>query len=231
MSLPHAMRSTLAGLLFTHRRLASSRQTQYCSRPNTSNRPTHKAPRDACTVFSQEAVIARARLTAFTALLLLALASTGCGGGSAQSNVLPSSQNAVPAVSSVSPSSVVAGSGAFTLTVNGTGFVAGSVVQWNGSARPTTFVSAAQLTAAITTADVAATGSGQVTVVNPSPGGGTSSAASVTIQNPVPAITSVSPATVIPGSAAFTLTVNGTGFVASSVVQWNGSARPTTFVS
>ena len=48
----------------------------------------------------------------------------------------------------------------------------------------------------------------------------------------VPAIVSpVSPATAAPGSAAFTLSVNGWGFAPASVVQWKGSPRPTTYVS
>jgi hypothetical protein len=33
------------------------------------------------------------------------------------------------------------------------------------------------------------------------------------------------------GSPAFTLTVNGSNFMSSSVVRWNGANRPTTFVS
>jgi hypothetical protein len=73
--------------------------------------------------------------------------------------------------------------------VNGTGFVAGSVVNWNGSPRTTTFVSSSQLTAAITAADVAAAGTGTVTVSSPSPGGGTSSAAFLGITNPFRQIT------------------------------------------
>ncbi|RYD86376.1 MAG: hypothetical protein EOP50_22500, partial [Sphingobacteriales bacterium] len=55
---------------------------------------------------------------------------------------------AVPATTSLSPSSKIANTGAFTLTVNGSNFTMGSVVRWNGSARTTTFVSATQVTAA-----------------------------------------------------------------------------------
>ena len=40
-------------------------------------------------------------------------------------------------------------------------------MRWNGSARTTTFVSATQLTAAITAADIATAGTAQVTVANP----------------------------------------------------------------
>ena len=45
---------------------------------------------------------------------------------------------------------VQVGSGAFTLTVDGSNFVTNSVVRWNGSDRPTTIVSATQLIAQIT---------------------------------------------------------------------------------
>src|SRR6202789_1529660 len=51
-------------------------------------------------------------------------------------------------LTSLSPSTVQAGV-AFTLTVNGSGFDAGSVVIFNGNAVPTTFVSTTQLTASI----------------------------------------------------------------------------------
>lgn len=39
------------------------------------------------------------------------------------------------------------------------------------------------------------------------------------------------PASTAPAGAAFTLTVNGTGFASSAVVNWNGSPRTTTFIS
>ena len=63
---------------------------------------------------------------------------------------------------------------AFTLTVNGTGFVSGSVVNWNGSARTTTFVNSSQLMATIPASDIATASTASVTVVNPGPDGGTS---------------------------------------------------------
>ena len=72
------------------------------------------------------------------------------------------------------PTAVAPGSGAFTLTVNGTGFVSGSVVNWNGNPLPTMFVSNSQLTAQVSAVNVAAQGTSWVTVVNPSPGGGSS---------------------------------------------------------
>ena len=149
----------------------------------------------------------------------------GCGGDDKKS------KNPLPVLTSVSPTTAVAGSAGFTLTAIGTGFVSGSAVQWNGAARTTTFVSATQLTAAISASDIATVGTAQVTVVNPSPGGGASSPVSFTIGNPVPVLSSLSPAKVLAGSAAFELTVNGGAFVSGATVRWNGSPRTTTYVS
>lgn len=138
-----------------------------------------------------------------------------------------------PTLTSLSPSTATAGGNGLTLTVNGTNFMVGATVQWNGSARTTTFASPTQLTAAITADDILAPGTASVTVLNPGTNGGTSGALTFTItgNNPVPVLTSISPGTVSAGAAGFTLTVTGKGFVKSSTVQWNGSLRTTTYVS
>jgi len=80
--------------------------------------------------------------------------------------------NPAPVVTTLVPPSVAPGAAAFTLTVNGSGFINSSAVFWNGSPRTTTFGSATQLTAAITAADVAAAGTATILVQNPTPGGG-----------------------------------------------------------
>ena len=96
--------------------------------------------------------------------------------------VLPS--NPIPTTTTLSPTSKTAGDAAFTLTVNGTNFVNGlSKVRWNGTDRTTTYVSTTQLTAAITTADIAPAGAASVTVFNPAPGGGTSNAQTFTVNS------------------------------------------------
>jgi hypothetical protein len=104
-------------------------------------------------------------------------------------------------------------------------------VQWNETARGTTFVSSTSLKAAITAADVASAGTAQVRVVNPAPGGGPSAALTFTVNNAAPQITSLVPGGVVVGSNAFELTLTGTGFVQGAVVLWNGADRPTTFVN
>jgi len=55
----------------------------------------------------------------------------------------------------------------FTLKVYGSGFLPGAVVNWNGSARQTAFVSSTQLNAAILGTDIAIAGSASITVTNP----------------------------------------------------------------
>ncbi|MFQ3660935.1 MAG: IPT/TIG domain-containing protein, partial [Chloroflexaceae bacterium] len=108
------------------------------------------------------------------------------GGGA--SNALTftiNASNPVPTLSSLSPASATAGGAGFTLTVNGTGFVNGAVVRWNGANRPTTFVSATQLTATIPASDIATPGTASVTVFNPAPGGGLSEATILRIESRV----------------------------------------------
>ncbi|MCK9686058.1 PQQ-binding-like beta-propeller repeat protein [Scleromatobacter humisilvae] len=138
---------------------------------------------------------------------------------------------ATPTISGLSPTSVTAGSAAFTLTVSGTNFTPTSTVMWNGQARATTYVATATLTAQITAADVATLSTDSVTVSNASSGGGVSAARSFSVAAVVPAITSLVPATAVSGGSAYTLTVNGTGFDSHAQVSWNGSPLVTTFVS
>ena len=119
------------------------------------------------------------------------------------------SVNPTPVATSLSPTFAMAGGPAFTLTVNGSKFMSGSVVRWNGASRPTTFVSATQLQAAIGAGDIAAAGSASVTVFSPSPGGGTSATLPFTIRTtPVLAVSSTS----VSGGGSVTVTLtNGTG--------------------
>ncbi|NPC57514.1 galactose oxidase-like domain-containing protein [Caenimonas soli] len=140
---------------------------------------------------------------------------------------------AAPALGSLVPSSATAGGPAFTLTANGSNFVSGSAVHWNGVARTTTLVSGTQLSAAITAADIAAPGTAQVSVLNP--GGAASGALPFTVAVPpppaVPALVSLAPSSATAGGPAFTLTANGSNFVSGAAVLWNGTARTTTLVS
>src|SRR5262245_10762742 len=141
--------------------------------------------------------------------------------------------SSAPALTSLSPSTVTAGSPSFTLTVTGANFASTSVVQWNGSNRTTTFVRGTQLQASVTAADIASAGSAQVGVSTPGSGGGTSNPLALIIAAPTPApiLSSISPTTASAGGAAFTLTATGSNFTSGSIVQVNGASRSTTFVS
>ena len=146
--------------------------------------------------------------------------------------------DAAPSLATISPSSVQYGSAGFTITLTGSDFAATSVVRWNGAPRTTTFVNLNKLTATIFDSDVASAGFVPVTVVTPSPGGGTSNSLNFTvIGNPPPTITFLSPTSTLAGSGGLFLTVVGTNFVAanggspSSTVQWNGVNHTTTYVS
>ncbi len=116
------------------------------------------------------------------------------------------------------------------MTVNGTNFIPTSTVQWNGSNQTTTYVSAVQLTASIPGANLTSAGTANITVANPAPGGGPSVTAGYAINDPVPSISSLLPSVTASAGAAFTLTVNGSGFISSSAVQWNGNSYPTSYV-
>ena len=97
-------------------------------------------------------------------------------------------QNPVPQiVGPVEPDAVAPGSGPFTLSVYGANFVPGAVVNWNGQARSTTFISARELQAQILATDVATNTAGLISVSNPTPGGGASSSswAQVEVHAPV----------------------------------------------
>jgi uncharacterized repeat protein (TIGR01451 family) len=84
--------------------------------------------------------------------------------------------NPVPAITTLSPAVAVLNGPDFSLTVNGSNFVPGAVVRWNGADLNTFYVSATQLTADVPAANLALPnpGSAGITVFNPGPGGGPS---------------------------------------------------------
>ena len=133
-----------------------------------------------------------------------------------------------PAILSLSPSPARAGGPAFTLTVTGSDFAADATARWNGAARATTFVSAAEVRAAIGAADIAGPGAASVSVANPD--GQVSAMMSVGIVAPAPALVSLSSASVLVGSPGFTLRLTGANFLGVSTVLWNGQPRNAAFV-
>ena len=132
------------------------------------------------------------------------------------------SLNPSPTITSLSPASVFAGNGGFSLTINGTNFVNGSVVRWNGQDRITGFISVNKLSALITAADIASAGSASVTVFNPAPGGGLSNATAFAIngQADLAVTQSFSPSPVgVNGTVTYTITITNNGPGAASQVK------------
>lgn len=163
----------------------------------------------------------------------ITVTNAGPGGGTSSPavvNVGPS--NPAPTLTSTSPTNLNQNSPAQSLTVTGSSFVSGSIVRWEGNNRVTSFVNSATLTVALQANDLSVPGSHAITVFNPTPGGGTSSAVGFVVNalNPVPSITSLSPASKVAGSSAFTLTITGTNFSTLTTASFGGSAKAVTFV-
>jgi hypothetical protein len=176
------------------------------------------------------------RAFAVSLVLCLPLLLAGCG-SSGSSMTTPATQPA-PQVSSLSPSSAVAGSAGMMLTVSGSNFVPGSEITWQGTEVATLYVSSTSLQTTIPTSSLTSAAIVQVGVENPSGEGGTSaSTVPFTISadnspNPAPVLTSITPTTAQTGASSVVLTLTGSGFIPTSTVLLNGSLTiPTVYQS
>jgi hypothetical protein len=149
------------------------------------------------------------------------------------SGTIEATASTTPAISSISPTSAAANGPAFTLTVNGTGFVIagmfglGSTVEWNGSPLTTLAVSTTRLTASVPASLIATQGSASITVQNPE--GAASNAAAFAVSPPGLAVgTKVLPQFVFGGgyysALYFANTTASTVSFPVSFVAENGSA-------
>ena len=145
--------------------------------------------------------------------------------------------SANPQITSLSPASVLAGAGAFTLNVYGHNFYNTSTVTIDGL-NQTTSLSAGtgnpalqQLVASIPANLIATAGVLSVSVLNPLPGGGQAAAVSLPVNNPQPVISGISPTGVSVATSSQDITLSGTGFVPTSTVTINGNPRVATFTS
>lgn len=167
-----------------------------------------------------------------TSFSLVLIGCAGSSGGSKTTTPPPVSpaNNPVPTVNAISPDNVPAGSPALTVTFTGAGYIKATTATVNGVAVQANYVSATSLQATVPAAALAAGQVADFVLSNPAPGGGSSVAAKFSIMSPTPVVSGVSPRNVPQGADAM-ITVSGTGFEANSVVLYNGSARPTTFVN
>lgn len=97
--------------------------------------------------------------------------------------------NSVPFITEpVLPSAQSPGSPMLNVSIRGTGFVAGSIVKWNGNTIQTKVISDAQLTATVPAGNLTNPGTFELNVTNPAPGGGTSNALPFEISNATSAL-------------------------------------------
>jgi len=184
-----------------------------------------------------DVALTAADVAAIGTLSLTAVNATPGGGTSAATTLAVN--NPAPTVSALSPKAVTTGTTTpTTITITGTNFIPASTVQLNGVAVATTYVSATQLTFQLTVAEQATSQLLPVTVMNPTPGGGTSLGAALEIlpQTTTPVITQVSPTQFVAGSGDTYIYVNGSGlyttlssngYVLTSSVLWNGTPLTT----
>jgi hypothetical protein len=105
-------------------------------------------------------------------LMFLTLVAFGCGYSTPKQMTQP---GIVPVVAAIMPASQLHGGSNFTLTVAGSNFNVNAVVNWNAAPQPnTTHQMANTLSVMIPAANIAASGTAQVSVTNPgssTPGG------------------------------------------------------------
>ncbi len=158
-------------------------------------------------------------------LFVFEMTATGTAGSTiTYVGLIGTDSNPVPVLTTLNPSFITGGGPSFTMTLTGTSFVAGAVVNWSGQADLTPLTqTTTQLTVQVPASYIATNGSASVTVTNPAPGGGVSNALTFTIGSvPVPTLTGISPTSAQGGGPAFTMTLTGTNFVSSSTVKWSG---------
>jgi hypothetical protein len=107
--------------------------------------------------------------------LMLCAMTLGCGYGS-NYNSTTGGMNAVPTLAQITPNTATAGGPAFTLTLTGTNFTAGTIVYWGTTplTSSSNYLSPSSVTASITAAMIA--NSGTVTVYVHTAGGNSNSA-------------------------------------------------------
>ncbi len=138
--------------------------------------------------------------------------------------------NPVPVLTSLSPNSATAGASSASVSVVGSGFLAGSVVKANGVARNTTFVDATHLIVDLVSGDLAAAGIVAITVENPAPGGGTSNSLNFTVNasgGTAPTVSGLSPNTGVVNVATGAITITGTNLSGAAVTVDGVSVTPT----
>jgi hypothetical protein len=136
-----------------------------------------------------------------------------------------------PTITSITPSTLLAGSLNLKLLINGSNFQTDDIAQAGGSARVTEYVSATQLAITLLAGDVAQPGTVAITVARKN-GSGTSAPLTLTVTAAdALAISGFNPPSAAVGQAPFTLSVLGNNFATTSVLVVDNATRSTTYIS
>ena len=156
----------------------------------------------------------------------------GNGGGGTSNPATLTLTNPLPSVVSLTPNYVAKGSTDLQLQLNGTNFVSGATVQFDGTTYTPSSVTPTTMLVTIPQAQFATPRSLLVGLTNPPPGGGPGAAVAFNVVDIVPTVTTLSPLSALVGGAGFTLTVNGSSFdQATATVTWGGTPLVTQWVS
>jgi len=134
--------------------------------------------------------------------------------------------NPVPGASSLSPTTVSAGNAAVTLNVTGTNFNSSTTVLVGGSPRATTVSSSTLLTATLLSTDFAHSGSLNIVVKNPAPGGGPTSALTIVIEDFRVSVPTPTGSVIAGNQAIFDLTVTPSNATTANPVLFTVSGLP-----
>jgi hypothetical protein len=185
------------------------------------------------------------RFVSIALVVLLAMTASGCGGGSSARipPPPPPPPPSVPTISSISPTSAVAGSADLKLSLFGSNFLGAphnlSQAAWsaNGSVTllATTFVSSTELTAVVPASFLTTPVTTQVLLETGDPTGDTplskSNSVRFNVSRPPASITSISPTSAAAGSPDLKLTVTGSNFPTDvkffSQVVWSANGSET----
>lgn len=133
-------------------------------------------------------------------VVCLTLSLAGCGGGGMGTSATPTTpttpaaptNNPMPTLTSISPSSVTSGASATTITLTGINFIPTTTVTMNDAPVSSTFVNSTSLTTQVSASALQSPGTIAITITNPQPGGGSSGPKILQVQQaPTPGLTTV----------------------------------------
>jgi hypothetical protein len=191
-------------------------------------------------VVTDEGVLMKRSWTALAVAIVAIFAASGCN---SYGNTFQGNTGGV--ITFLSPPNVNAGGPDFMLTVNGGGFIAKTVVQWNGKNLVTTLTTdgagnVIKVTAVVPAALTAKAGTAFVQTLSPHTGAGNNGLSNSLAflvfppPNPPPTISAMKPSCAVAGSGPITINIAGTNFLPASdpsggsQVNWNAGANQTT---